>query len=327
MDRHKTPYKILNILKDGQFHSGEELGASLSITRSAIWKAIKQLSEIGIPIQSTTGRGYCIAGGLQLLNQVSVDDFIDPSLRSETHLAVYDQVESTNDILLKSNNTHQFEVALAEQQTKGRGRHHRHWISPYGQNIYCSIRWNSDKDPSELSGLSLATAVAIAQSLAEYGIDPALIGLKWPNDVLIDHQKIAGTLIELNAESHSKTNTIIGIGINTHLSEYDASQIDQPWTSLHNYLQAPINRSQLAGILISKIIKMLKEFSVHNLAQLLTVWKKHDIYANQAVKLTNGTSIIEGTYQGITPRGELILVDASDTTHHVISGEMSLCRC
>lgn len=327
MDRQKTPYKILTILQDGQFHSGEELGAKLSITRSAIWKAIKQLSEIGIPILSITGRGYCIKGGLNLLNQATIDGFIDPNVRSQLHLELFDQVESTNDILLKRSNNNHYDVAIAEQQTDGRGRCARHWVSPYGHNIYCSIRWNSNRDPFELSGLSLAIAVSIVRTLIQYGIDKSSIGLKWPNDVLIKQEKVAGTLIELKAESHSKTSAIIGIGINTFLSDCDADHIEQAWTTLQTQLQTPIDRNKLAGLLINNTIQVLREFANNGLSHFITEWQTHDIYLNKPIKLTNGTTILEGTYQGITPRGELILLDHTNKTHHIISGEMSLRPC
>lgn len=327
MDHHKTPYKILTILQDGQFHSGESLGNTLKMTRSAIWKAIKQLTETGIDIKSVTGRGYCIQNGLSLLGASKIHPYLDCNLLKDIDLTILDQVTSTNDILLSRTATTPFQVVLAEQQTAGRGRHQRHWVSPYGHNMYCSVRWNTDKDPTELSGLSLVVAVAITRALKAYGINKQSIGLKWPNDVQIAGAKLAGTLIELKAESHSTTSAIIGMGINTHLSSQDADSIDQAWTALEHVTDQPIDRNHLAALLINDIIHALNQFSRDGLAPFLMDWSAHDTYLDQPVILTNGKHQRQGIYQGVTSKGELILMDESQQHHHIVSGEMSLRLC
>lgn len=327
MDHHKTPYKILSILQDGQFHSGESLGNTLNMTRSAIWKAIKQLTDTGIDIKSVTGRGYCIQNGLSLLDASTIHAHLDRNLLNDIDFTILDQITSTNDILLGLTATAPFQVVLAEQQTAGRGRHQRHWVSPYGHNIYCSVRWNTDKDPTELSGLSLVIAVAITRALKAYGISDQSIGLKWPNDVQIAGAKLAGTLIELKAESHSATSAIIGIGINTYLSQQDADSIDQAWTALDHITDQPIDRNHLAALLINDIICALNQFYSDGLAPFLIDWAAHDTYLDQPVTLTNGKLKLHGIYQGVTSKGELILMDNSKQHHHIVSGEMSLRLC
>lgn len=325
MQKDKTPYKILHILKDGQFHSGEDLGHQLNMTRSAIWKAVKQLTSNGITIQSITGRGYRIEGGVDLLDAAAIEKTLTANTRKNCHVDVLDQVTSTNDYLLqhKAPSTTPYHAVLAEQQTQGRGRLGRTWVSPYGNNIYLSLAWCSRKDPLELSGLSLAVAVAIIQALADYGITEGL-NVKWPNDVLYDNNKLAGVLVELISESHSQTTVVIGIGMNTFLSPMNARDIDQPWISINDITHKKVDRNQLAALLLNQLTSMLDVFAEHGFEPFLKTWSQYDSYSGKPIVLSNGDTRIHGTMQGITEQGELLIKNKQQQLQKIMSGEMSL---
>lgn len=328
MEKDKTPHKILQILKDGHFHSGEQLGHTLNMTRSAIWKGIKQLSKYGLDIQSISGRGYRIDGGLNLLNSVEISKHLPKQQENQlAGLAVLDQVSSTNDYLSKlpitENLSQPFYAALCEQQTAGRGRRGRDWLSPYGHNIYLSLRWDCQKDPFELSGLSLVIGIAIIRALKAYGI-PDGAQLKWPNDILYKGKKLAGVLIEMTAEAHNKTAIIIGVGINTFLSDLQLKDINQPCTTLYDILLNQINRNRLSALLINEMIAILNVFDKDGLTPFLPEWESYAPSIGSLVTVLHKNNSIVGTMKGITEQGELILEDAQQNTHKFVSAEVSL---
>lgn len=327
MQKQKTPHKILQILKDGKFHSGQDIGSKLNITRSAVWKGIQQLAHNGLGIQSVTGRGYRIEGGLSLLDDVQIKQHLPLEQQSHIMLTLLDQTTSTNEFLLNNKQPYRqaFHVVLAEQQTQGRGRRGRHWVSPYGHNIYCSICWKCQKDPLQLAGLSLAAAIAVMRSLKAYGVTEGL-NVKWPNDILYHQQKLAGILVDLHAESHGNTTVIIGVGLNTSLSDKQAQSIEQPYTTLYDIQQKPIDRNQLAALVISHLINAVALFDQEGLTPFLPEWHQHDHFYGKPIILQNETHAIEGIMQGISEQGELLLKNRYQQTQKIICGEMHLKR-
>jgi BirA family biotin operon repressor/biotin-[acetyl-CoA-carboxylase] ligase len=328
MNKDKTPYKILQVLKDGQFHSGEDLGHALDMTRSAIWKGVKQLTtNYNLEIQSVSGRGYRIEGGLDLLDIDEILKNIYEPLHDELEISILDQVESTNDYLLENIRSDSrcglpYHAVVAEQQTKGRGRRGREWQSPYGHNIYFSLAWCCNKDPLELSGLSLAAAIAIIRTLERFGIKG--LEVKWPNDIYYHDKKLAGVLIDLVGESHGRTTMIIGMGINTYISNKTGEDISQPWVSIHDILGEFIDRNKLIGTLSQEVIKMIHQFDDAHLEPFLKEWNKHDCFSGKEVVLFNAEKKIQGVMQGIGDHGELLLLDDTGQVKKHISGELSL---
>lgn len=329
MNKDKTTHKILQLLKDGQCHSGEALGDKLEMTRSAIWKGIQQLQQAyGLDIQSLAGRGYRIEGGLTLLDRELISHRVDSDKQEKLRIILLEQTHSTNDYLLTHPNLSRetpYTLVLAEQQLHGRGRQGRQWISPYGHNIYFSLAWHCQKDPSELSGLSLTSAIAVVRALKAYGIIQHLY-LKWPNDILYNRDKLGGILLDVKAEPHSTSTVIIGIGVNTFLPPAAAKNIDQPWTSLNDILHQPIDRNRLASLLINHIIDMLLSFESVGFPGFLLEWNEYDSLIGQSVIVQQGDKKITGIMQGVTEQGELLVKNAQQQLQTFLSGDVKLRR-
>lgn len=316
---------LLNILSNGRFHSGESLGESLGITRSAVWKMIQRLQDRGIAIQSVNGKGYRIANGLSLLNEIKILQQIAPEFRGKLNeLICFDQIDSTNDYLLKQVNPQQARTmaCFAEQQTAGKGRRSgRSWLSPYANNIYHSLLWYFEKDASELVGLSLAVAVMVARALRRFGIERQL-ELKWPNDILWRSQKLCGILVELLAEPHQTCAVVIGIGINTRLTIQQS--LNRPITSTEDILNEPTDRNQLAATLLNELIPGMEEFQKNGLKSFMNEWQSLDSFKGRMVRLKSSQQEIIGLARGISERGELLLEDAHGCVTNYLSGEVSL---
>lgn len=316
---------LLTVLSDGRFHSGESLGETLGVTRSAIWKMIKLLEKRGIDIQSVNGKGYRIPNGLCFLDETTIQSHLHPETRQQLHqLDCFDTIESTNDYLLEQARRHSQAKTIAcfaEQQTGGKGRRGREWVSPYANNIYHSLLWYFNHDPSELIGLSLAVAVCVARALKAIGITNGL-ELKWPNDLLWRGRKLCGILIEMYAEPHQQCALVIGIGINTRLTTQQ--QLDRPIASTEDILNKPTDRNVLAANLLNEIIPALTEFQQTGLKSFLNEWRSMDSFAGRMIRLMSPRQEITGLVKGISERGELLLEDTQGRVTSYLSGEVSI---
>jgi BirA family biotin operon repressor/biotin-[acetyl-CoA-carboxylase] ligase len=315
-------YELIKLLADGKFHSGEELGEKLQLTRGAIWKIMQHLSSYGLEICRVKGKGYQVLNGLELLSNIEINKYLEASVKSNlTEIEILHQIDSTNQYLLDAIKIGKpsGSVALAEYQTAGRGRRGKSWFSPFGANLYLSILWHFNNDPSELSGLSLAVAVAIANALKKSGV--AGIQVKWPNDILWNYRKLAGILIESIAESHSKTYIVIGVGINISMTR-KGSAIDQDWVDIFEILQQKPQRNRITAEVINELVKMLMVFAQDGFKSFMNEWQVLDAYFNKPVILYTPTQQFIGTERGISSHGELILMDEHGKKNYFLHGSL-----
>ena len=321
-----TRHLLIRCLADGEFHSGELLAQQLGLSRAAIWKQIKGLREQwGMEIHAVSGRGYRLAHPLELLQQDKILSTLPPETKdSLSGLEIHGILGSTNEYLMSqiADGVPSGQTCLAEQQTAGRGRRGRKWISPYGSNIYLSIFWRFSLAPIELSGLSLAAGLATVRALNRLGVTE--VGLKWPNDILWQERKLAGLLLEVTGESGGPSQVVLGLGLNTHMSNQQGENIDQPWVDLTNIPGGEkIGRNQLAAELIHQLVNALKQFESSGLPPLLEEWQQQDLYHNKMIALQMGNRAIVGKHVGIDKNGALLLLHAGEISAYY-AGEVSL---
>lgn len=310
---------LLAILADGEFHSGEELGAQLGVTRAAVWKQLKKLEALNIPLSSVKGRGYRLSDAIELLEQSVIEEKVEGRLDC---LEVLLNTDSTNSYLLDKASDHMGKryAVLAEKQESGRGRRGRTWVSPFGKNIYLSMLWSFNGGIGSLEGLSLVIAIAVERALAELGVDDAK--LKWPNDVYLNNKKLAGILLEVSGEYSGHCQVVIGIGLNIKLSEYDAESIDQPWAQLSEHLGG-VDRNTIAATMITHLIKAVEQFDKQGFDPFKDYWMQRDAFMNQEVNLILPHKIRSGVAKGINSKGEFLLqTDLGLET--INAGELSL---
>ena len=315
--------QLLETLIDGKFHSGEHLASALGITRAAIWKNIKVLqSKYELDIYAVSGKGYQLSQSIELLDSdVIISKLSLPNTVSE--IETFFTIDSTNRYLMKKVLSSEFHchAVFAEQQTSGRGRHGRNWISPFGGNLYFSVLYSFQRTPRDVTGLSLAVGVAIVEQLERQGIESAK--LKWPNDILVDGRKLCGILLEMHGESHGPLAIVVGVGINISMSENAAKEIDQPWVSYQSLTQAPVARNQLAADFLSSVLLALHEFEQNGLEPFRERWLQRDYYMDSNVKLQLGDREITGIARGIDQQGALLL-ESQGQLQRYYSGEIRL---
>ncbi len=303
-------YRIIKLLADGRFHSGEELAETCGITRAAIWKHMKKIKEmLDMDIFSVRGKGYRLTHPLQLLDEDKILAAMSHECRTRINkLEIHQSLDSTNAYLLDQE-PHRLvsgHVCLAEQQTAGRGRRGRIWVSPYGSNIYFSVRWRFPMGPSQLGGLSLAAGISVVRSLESVGVTE--VGLKWPNDIYWRGRKLAGLLLEVTGEAEGPSHVVLGIGINTGMSKKQGESIDQPWVSLHEITGGNnVSRNRLTGLVLDNLIQTMDAFEKEGLKPLLEEWHNYDLYYDQPVRVQLGKKSIDGVHRGIDSAGALLL--------------------
>lgn len=316
MKEHVKKLAILKLLSDGKFHSGEDLGEKLNVSRAAISKHISVIQEWGLEIYRLKGRGYALSTPIELLR----DELISHSqLPAPELLGV---VDSTNQYLL--NNMTMLEngqSCFAEYQSAGRGRRGRRWVSPFGSNIYCSLYWCLDDGLAATMGLSLAIGIAVVDALESLGCEN--LKLKWPNDIYWNNRKLAGILIELSAQSGGAAHIVIGVGVNVELDERFNSEIGQPWIDLKTILNQSNIRNKLANELLKSLFNVMKEFECSGLSTFIDKWNQLDNYINQEISLQMGNKLVTGICSGIDYQGALLLaVDGKVTPYS--GGEISI---
>lgn len=312
---------ILKLLADGQFHSGEEIGEILGVTRSAVWQTLKRLLPAHFEIQAVRGRGYCIPDGLELLDGMMIRAELGEAEAQLAQLEIIESVDSTNRYVLNKPNVESGFALIAEQQTAGRGRLGRSWISPFGRNIYLSLLWRFPEGSASLTGLSLAVGVSVARALQLYGVKG--INLKWPNDIVYESQKLGGILLELNGDVVGPCQVVIGIGLNVHMPAALSTGIAQPWTDVYSILRQQPQRNRLVGLVLRELLLMLPRFQKFGLASFRESWQQLDALYNQPVVVQSLQEQVFGIAKGVDELGYL-LVDTKGKLQRFSSAEVSV---
>jgi BirA family biotin operon repressor/biotin-[acetyl-CoA-carboxylase] ligase len=314
-----TRHALLKLLADGAFHSGPVLGERLGVSRAAVNKAIQSLAERGVDIHCVSGRGYRLSEPYVPLSEVPIRVLLaEHQVRAEVD--VFDEVDSTNEQLLRSPELSSGRVCLTEAQSAGRGRRGRGWVATPCHNILMSMSWRFETGPAGLAGLSPGGRVL--RALEEFGVRDT--GLKWPNDILRDGRKLAGLLIDLRGEASGPSLVVLGLGLNVHLAPNDAARIDQPWISLRESLPAPVDRNRLAGLLVLQLGEMFRVFERAGFEAFRADWEHHHVYAGKAVRLRAGHEDVFGTVEGIDANGSLRVRVEGGALRTFHSGDVSL---
>lgn len=314
---------MLELLADGEVHSGESLGAALGVSRAAVWKQLQKLEQLGLQLESVKGRGYRLPGGLNLLGAAGIRAGLrSPGRELLGELQLRDRVDSTNAQLLGllERGCGHGVAMFAEQQTAGRGRRGRQWVSPFSAGINLSLGWQFSGGVQLLEGLSLAVGVAIARALEEFDVPD--VRLKWPNDVWCRGRKLAGVLLELSGDLTDRCAVVVGIGLNVGLRGEAAAAIDQPWIDLNSVCPG-LDRNRLAAALLNQLLPLLDSYPERGFAAYRNQWQQLDQFARRPVRIISAQQQWSGTAAGVNESGALI-VDMDGERRLFHGGEVSL---
>lgn len=322
--KRNTRARLLAVLADGQFHSGQQLADHSGISRTAVWKHIRSLERRGLDIFAVSGRGYRLASPLDLLDENRIRAGLDTEVATQIRgLTVELEMNSTNQYLLEQLPAGQAhgQVCLAEYQSAGQGRHGNSWLSPLAAGLYLSIGWRVDGMAEPMTGLSLAAGVAAVRALARLGMNG--VQLKWPNDLVTANGKLGGILLQVRGEITGSCLWVLGIGINVRLPEALTGGIDQPVTDLNALSTVMPSRSDLAAALINELVACLAGYPRTGFRPYVRDWQRYDCMSGHRVTLSSGNQVIQGQMIGVDSAGAL-LMSIDGAVHRYASGELSL---
>ena len=317
--------KILHILKDGAFHSGESLGEVLGVSRTAVWKQLQKLEKLGLQLESVKGTGYRVQTGFEPLDRAEIlEKLVTKSNLQPQRLEVFQSIDSTNKYLRERAGDPDYSrsAVFAETQTLGRGRRGKSWVSPYGANIYLSILWDFELGAESFGGLSLAIGVAVRRALLAIGLDG--VRLKWPNDIYISQKKLGGILLEMVGDPAGHCSVVVGVGINVSMPSASAAEIDQDWTDISTELGELCSRNQLASTLVGNIFDLLANFQDVGFSQYRDEWQLADAFKGLQATVSTPREAVSGKVIGVDAGGALEMRLANGETQRFIGGELSL---
>lgn len=320
MDRSSTCLAVLAELKRRSHEtvSGNELAAALGISRTAVWKHIRTLQSRGYQIESRAKKGYRLKAWSHSLRPEEVIPLLRTRCFGRTY-EYHETIGSTNDRamdLARSGAPHGTAV-VAEEQTAGRGRLRRPWVSPKGLGLYVSVILRPDLPPRHGPETTLVASLALVRSLRDlYTLDARI---KWPNDILISGKKVAGILTEMHSDPDRIQFVVVGVGVNVlHGTEDLPADTLYPATSLaleREKLVAETSREEpwpwsrphvLAGFL--KTWEELDEiYMARGLEALRADLIEVSAVLGKAVRVQVSEGIVEGVARDLTDRGALVL--------------------
>lgn len=316
-------WQLLEMLADGNFHSGEVLAKRLGVSRASIFNALASAAAEGVLVHRVRGRGYRLAQPWQPLQRAA----LLPLLGEERfEIEIFSEADSSNTLLLQraALGAGSGSVLAVELQRAGRGRLGRTWRSGLGDALTFSLLWRFDSGLNALAGLSLAVGVAIMRALERLGAQG--VGLKWPNDLVCAHGKLGGVLIEAQGDMLGPSAVVIGIGLNCHLPDDLAVLIDQPACGLDDLGFRVLDRHVLLAALLRELAEVLRQFEREGFAPFHSEWERHHIHRDVAVSLHLADGrVVHGVARGIGAAGELLLHTAEGIcSFH--SGELGVRR-
>jgi BirA family transcriptional regulator, biotin operon repressor / biotin---[acetyl-CoA-carboxylase] ligase len=300
---------LIRLLSDGEFHSGEQLGERLGVSRTAVWKQLKKLEGMDISLEAVKGQGYRLSRPIELLDGSLIVAGL--SRQGRQHLArlfVEETLPSSNEFIRQrfAQGAGHGEVCLVEQQSEGRGRRGRAWSTPWGRALMLSVGWRFESGVTALEGLSLAVGVILARLLERHGASPRL---KWPNDVLLPDSdgrlgKLAGILVEISGDAAGPCEAIVGMGINFDLPNSFRDRIDQHVASLHDQV-AGLSRNQLAAELLDELMPLLAGYETAGFTSWQDEWNDRHAFHGCVIEILRGQQRIVATAENVDESGNL----------------------
>ncbi len=304
----------------GVFVSGQKISELFGISRTAVWKHIRILKQRGYVIESYTKKGYCLKNAPELL----LPDCIVPGLKTKAfgkNFVYHEKIDSTNTAAKKlaDRGAEEGTVVVAEEQTGGRGRLDRSFISPFAQGVWFSLILRPSFSPMEVSKMTLLVAVAVAKVLRKMGLIHC--GIKWPNDILVRNKKIVGILTELNASAEKINYLVMGIGINTALEKKALPRELKRTVTSFAMENVPVRRAALLQDVLYELERYYEIAAEQGFGPILEEWKVLSCMLNQDVEVMAADKTFSGKAVNLDENGNLI-VETAAGVEKVIAGDV-----
>ncbi len=316
--------QILYVLRTSETAvSGQELSEQLQVSRTAVWKTIRQLQEEGYQIEATQNRGYRLLAGPDMVSAWEVGSrLMDFHFLEDIY--GFESVESTNKTakeLAEAGKQAPF-LVLTKKQTGGRGRRGRSWSSAEDGAVMMSYCLKPEIEPAKASVLTLAAGLAVSEAIDE--VTGLASQIKWPNDVIIAGKKICGILTEMSAEPDAVSHIVVGIGINVNVESFP-DELKEKATSVFLEAKKRISRAELIAAVTRKFARCYEQFLIRqDMSALKEAYQVRLVNLDQVVQIERGGQSYRAVARGITDDGALLVEQKDGTMQEVLSGEVSV---
>lgn len=303
-----------------EFVSGQQISEQLGISRTAVWKHIRVLKQRGYVIESYTKKGYCLREAPELLSEQAIEEGLSTKVVGR-HIVYRERVDSTNNVAKKlaDEGAPEGTIVVAEEQTGGRGRINRSFLSPFAKGVWFSLILRPNIPPMEVSKMTLLAAVAVARAIRHHGLTDC--GIKWPNDILVKGRKMVGILTELNGSAEKVNYIIMGIGVNTGITAEDLPKDLQSIVTSFAREGVRVSRLALLETLLKEIEGLYQTVCRDGFAPVLAEWRALSCMLGQDVTVTSIDKTFSGKAVDIDENGNL-LVATSEGVEVVMAGDI-----
>lgn len=318
--------EIINLLKENEdnFISGEKISEKLGISRAAVWKHIKSIKEDGYEIESVSRKGYKLISSPDLLTFEEVNPYLNTNYIGKD-IRYYNTIDSTNTKAkeLGTAGAKEGTVVISEEQTGGRGRLGRQWVSPKFKGIWMSIILKPDIEPMEASKITQIGAAAVCMSINELGLKATI---KWPNDIVLNGKKVCGILTEMSGELNKINYIVMGIGINVNIESEDfPGDIKDIATSIKIEAGEKIKRKELVASIFNNFEQLYDEFiNSGTIKKSINICRENSALIGNDVKIIKRNEEVFAKAIGLTEDGELIVEYNDGKVDKIVSGEVSV---
>ena len=315
---------ILKILREtGDYVSGQEICEKLGVSRTAVWKVIRQLQEEGYQVDAARSRGYRIIDGPDVMTAEEVESLLDTEWAGKP-VVYYPETDSTNIRIrhLGDEGAPHGTLAVADRQTAGRGRRGRTWESPGGSCIYMSILLRPDLAPGKAPMLTLVMACGVAEGIMDCA--DVKVQIKWPNDAVLNGHKLCVILTEMSAQIDYINYVVVGTGINVNQTEVPEA-LKEIATSLRIETGHPVKRAEVICAVMKAFARNYQVFmETGDLSGLQDAYNEILANRDRQVRVLDPKAPFEGVALGINERGELLVRQENGTVSEVYAGEVSV---
>ncbi|HKZ16107.1 MAG TPA: biotin--[acetyl-CoA-carboxylase] ligase [Geobacteraceae bacterium] len=318
--------KIIGLFRKypGKIVSGEELGTALNISRTAVWKHIKTLQELGFRIEAVPSQGYRLLSSPDILIAEEITSGLTTG-RIGKKIICFRKTDSTNQIAFKlaEQEAEEGTVVIAEEQSHGKGRLGRHWESPYGVNLYCSIILRPPILPAQAAQFTFLSAVAVAKAIeTTTSLTPRI---KWPNDVLVNGMKVSGMLNEMSAETEKINFIVLGIGVNINMRrEQFPKELRHPASSLYLESGKPVDRTEFTRTLLTDFDFLYEDYLRRGVSSVKEQLLARSAFMGKKVKVSFHDRESFGIAAGLDDDGALLLQLSDGKIEKVLAGDVHI---
>jgi BirA family biotin operon repressor/biotin-[acetyl-CoA-carboxylase] ligase len=309
---------------EGEYISGEQLSSQLNCSRTAVWKHIEALRKQGYVFDAIQRKGYKLLNKPVVINAAKLMQSLQTKTLGRV-LRIYDEVDSTQNIAhsLVRQGAIEGTLVLAEQQNAGRGRMGRNWFSPKGKGVWMSLILKPTISMQFTPQLTLLAAVALCRAIQAH--IPHQVGIKWPNDLLINGRKISGILLESSAEDERLNYVIAGIGISVNLLPEDyPDELRSKSTSLFIEKGQQVEREQLICDFLLQLEVMLELYAQQGFAPIRSLWEALTISLHKPIRIQTAKGWVEGVANAIDEMGALRVTLPDGENIKLYSGDIEL---